>query len=1241
MGFFTEGELAKTAIRVVSAEDLKGECQKCGHWENSRHPNIEYTGQGFRKILVVSDYPTITDDVNGTYLRGEIGSILHNELRKHDINLFKDCWVTCAHRCLPKESVKDNLGKYIKFCQPYLHSIVMKLKPEYILLMGRWALTGFYHPHYSGNEGSYSPHRWRGIAIKDPKWNAVIFSTFHPREQVLNPKDRSHSVLFSRDIETFCSLVENKEHENIKQIDYEKYVSVLNDYPSVISLFNRIIDNKIPITFDYETTGLKPFSKGHKAVLVGIAVSPTEAYAVPLQYRNMWTKQEYAEIERLWKIILGSPDIKKNNHNILFEDVWSYGIFGTRLKGVEWDTQLGAHIIDNRRMYTGLKFQTYIHFGVLSYDEHIHKYLVSERKISEFNTVEKAPFRDLAVYCALDCIFSYRLMLIQKKFFSRPENWKQYKAFQFYKKGIGVMSELQINGIRSDVEYFTRSNEEVIKKIESLEQELLNGEEAKMFEAQVGRPMKLTATDMGKLLYEILQYDGEISKKGNYITDKNALSMIQSSFTDKYNELQKYRKINNSFFTNYIYYTSDDSRIHGSFTINHVVSYRSAATDPNMQNTSKRDKEAKTLLRTGFLPDPNSVIIEADFSGAEVNVSASTHGDKNFINYLLDPTTDMHRDCYSIDTQVLTENGFKLYHDIQDGEKIAQYNPTNGLIEYVLPLKRTSYIHNGDMYRFSSKHYDVLVTPNHRMYFRNKYHDSYEIIKAADTKRTIYFVKTGADVVRDIPKQDVFAFGPVYGIGHNSNKKYKDGFDVRADDMFELLGYLVTDGHFKRHKQVAYRINISQIKKESKAKIKSCIERIKRYTNFDIHEEINRDKWSMSHKSFCTWLCDNFGVNKVNRKLPDFIMYAPINRVRIFFDACILGDGSHISKNRINFFTPSKQMAEDFQFLCMRLGYGSYIEALPLKQGKSVQLYSVCISTKNEQRCSKQHKQIEKYNGEVFCFTVPSGLLVMKRNSKISIQGNSACDLFFLKPEEIHDDSFTHEQHALAKKIRAAVKGKWVFAQFYGDWYKSCGNNIWNDIQKEQYILPSGVPLLTHLAEKGINCKEEFIEHCEHAEHVLWYERFPEYTQWKHDIYEFYLKHGYIENFFGFRFQGYMDKKTATNYPIQSVSFQLLVNVLIDVSKFLKKERMRSKLIAQIHDSCVASVRLDEVDKYIKFFNETVCTLHERNKWMKVPMKAEFEVSKPAEQGGNFAKMYEIPESMLGTHIDLTKAYED
>ena len=898
MGFFTEGEVAKTAVRVLSADELKGECDKCQHCNNSKHPKMEYTGQGQKKILIVSDYPSITDDISGSYLRGETGSILHNELMKYNINMHRDCWITCAHRCLPADDRLDNLGKYIKHCQPYLHSVVLKLQPQYILLMGRWAITGFYHPHYSGSEGSYSPDRWRGIAIKDPKYKAVIFSIFHPREQVINDKDKSHVMLFAKDIETFCSLVQKEEHKNIKEVDYEKYAHILTDYPKIIALLNRIVRDKIAITFDYETTGLKPFTRGHKAVLVGIAVSPTEAYAIPLQYKNMYTEEEYKEVERLWKIILSSRDIKKNNHNILYEDVWSYGIFGTRLRGVEWDTQLGAHVMDNRRMYTGLKFQTYIHFGVLSYDEHIHKYLVSERKVSEFNEIEKAPFRDLAIYCALDCIFSYRLMLLQKKFFSRPENWKQYNAFKFYKKGIGVMSELQINGIRSDLEYFKRSNVEVLQKVALLEKELLEGEEAKLFQKKVGRPMKLTAADIGKLLYDIQKYSGEISKKGNYITDKNALSMIQSDFTEKYNELQKYRKINNSFFTNYIYYTSGDKRIHGSFTINHVVSYRSTATDPNMQNTSKRDKEAKVLLRTGFLPDKDSVIIEADFSGAEVNVSASTHGDKNFIRYLLDPSTDMHFD------------GLK--------------------------------------------------------------------------------------------------------------------------DIFKL----------------------------------------------------------------------------------------------------------------------------------------------------------------------------------------PSTMT-------------------------LNDPNYTHEQHAALKKLRSVMKGKWTFAQFYGNWYKACADDIWNEMHKEDYFLPNGKNILQHMEEVGIGTQEAFVEHCKEAERILWYERFPEYTQWKQDIYNFYLKHGYIENFFGFRFQGYMDRKTATNYPIQSVSFQLLVNVLIQVSKYLKKERMQSKLIVQIHDSCVASVKLNEVDKYIKYFNETVCTLHERNKWMKVPMKAEFEMSKPAEKGGNFAQMYEVPESMLTTHIDFNKVYED
>lgn len=899
MAFFTIQELSKKATVDTSESSLalmKGNCDKCKACESTLHPFLSYSGEGRKKILVVSDFPSHFDDRDKTHFSGEWGELLQEYLNRHGIHLYRDCWRINAHRCLlHPAATESNTKQYVIHCQQYLKRVVLETRPEYILLLGTYAITGFYYPHFSGSGEAYSPERWRGFLIPDQEYKAIVSCTYHPRTLLMNPEDKAYEILFSKDISRFCACINNNDIKDFEQINYDNYVKILNLYPDVVSLFERIIKNKLPITFDYETTGLKPFSNGHKVGMVGIALSETEAYCVPLQWPNTWTEKEYRKIEELWKEILSNKEIKKSNHNILFEDVWSYGIFATRLSGVEWDTQLGAHIIDNRRAFTGLKFQTYLYFGVLSYDEHIKPYLSSERKVSEFNNLFKAPYKELATYCALDCIFSRKLMQIQKKFFLNPKHSRMYEAFRFYMKGIRVMSELQINGVSSDLNYFVQKDKEVQEKVKIMEEELLNGEEAQRFFDVVKRKMKLTGKDIGILLYNVLGYTGEQTEKGNWKVDKVTLGRLKSSFSEKYNSLQKFNKIHNSFLSNFIYYTCEDKRIHGSFGINNVISYRSSATDPNMQNMSKRDQEGKQLLRTGFLPDEDSVIVEADFSGAEVNVSASTHGDRNFIRYLTDPDADMHAD--------------------------------------------------------------------------------------------------------------------------------------------------------------------------------------------------------------------------------------------------------------------------------------------------------------------------------------------------------EACSVFRLEHDDLRSPDFNKEQKALAKKVRNAVKGKWVFAQFYGDWYKSCAKSLWEDVKQEEYILPSGQPLIEHMQESGIGNLESFTEHCKDAEQNLWYVRFPDYTQWKKDIYNFYLKNGYIENFFGFRFQGYLNRKTATNYPIQSVSFQLLVEVLIRMSNFLRKERMCSKLIAQIHDSCVASVRLDELDKFIKFFNGTVCSLHERHKWMKVPMAAEFEVSKPAEQGGNLAKMYEVPEHMLSGHIDLPTIY--
>jgi len=75
--------------------------------------------------------------------------------------------------------------------------------------------------------------------------------------------------------------------------------------------------------------------------------------------------------------------------------------------------------------------------------------------------------------------------------------------------------------------------------------------------------------------------------------------------------------------------------------------------------------------------------------------------------------------CYSEDTEILTENGWKLFGKLEKDEKVATYNMDNKNLEYQLPTGYHEYDYDSTMfspmYHFKNKYVDVLVTPNHRM----------------------------------------------------------------------------------------------------------------------------------------------------------------------------------------------------------------------------------------------------------------------------------------------------------------------------------------------------------------------------------------------------------------------------------------------------------------------------------------------------------------------------------------------
>ena len=79
------------------------------------------------------------------------------------------------------------------------------------------------------------------------------------------------------------------------------------------------------------------------------------------------------------------------------------------------DTVIAAHVFDNRRGISGLKFQSYVNFGLPDYSKGMDKYLQGDPKdANSFNHIYSAPKRVLLKYNAIDSLMTFWLAMKQR-----------------------------------------------------------------------------------------------------------------------------------------------------------------------------------------------------------------------------------------------------------------------------------------------------------------------------------------------------------------------------------------------------------------------------------------------------------------------------------------------------------------------------------------------------------------------------------------------------------------------------------------------------------------------------------------------------------------------------------------------------------------------------------------------------------------------------------------------------------
>lgn len=226
--------------------------------------------------------------------------------------------------------------------------------------------------------------------------------------------------------------------------------------------------------------------------------------------------------------------------------------------------------------------------------------------------------------------------------------------------------------------------------------------------------------------------------------------------------------------------------------------------------------------------------------------------------------------------------------------------------------------------------------------------------------------------------------------------------------------------------------------------------------------------------------------------------------------------------------------------------------------------------------------------------------------------------------EDPHTDWAMHifklKKEQVTKDIRFYAKNMFVFAMFYGSYYKSCAKSLWDVMKEKNFKTKDGIDMFDHLIKVGVlenkndfgdhknkNFERGFVLHLRKVEKEFWKD-FAGVRKWQENNQAFYKKNGYIKLATGFKCSGYMTRNDLANYPIQGPAFHCLLWSLIEINEVLKRREMKTRIVGQIHDCCLFDCYPPEKDLVMKISNEIATKkIKEMWEWLDVPLVLEFE----------------------------------
>lgn len=349
------------------------------------------------------------------------------------------------------------------------------------------------------------------------------------------------------------------------------------------------------------------------------------------------------------------------------------------------------------------------------------------------------------------------------------------------------------------------------------------------------------------------------------------------------------------------------------------------------------------------------------------------------------------RGCVDASTEFLTPQGWKRIDEYVEGDLVAQHDK-NGVMTFVNPEAYINLPCN-EMWHLSNSHVvDMMLSDEHRVVYVN------------DRTPDIFRMKTMQEVVHDHTNKRSGMRGKI----PTTFTTGCDGSLGLTDDQLRLQIAVNADGTVLTEStgRVAVRIK----KERKKQRLEMLLKKTNTpYKSFDLHGK-HEGRTEYQFKAPCGYK----GVTKEWFNLKQ-------HELEIICDEVMYWDGDSVNRNRVS--TINKFEADFLQFAYSACGHRTSVSVVKNGNGafdgkydhKPLYVVRVCATKYMHIRKGGKNKssikRVPSPDGRKYCFTLPSGMWVARRNGHIFVTGNSAAleqlswVVIGIEPEELPDRS--------------------------------------------------------------------------------------------------------------------------------------------------------------------------------------------------------------------------------------------